>query len=120
MSENVGRPLVRLLIKERQSGKTTGLIYASEATGYPIATANEGMVKLIKDRAAEIGCTIPTPVTFYELRNWNGRGTRLYDTVLIDEVEGILGAALNEYLHCDVKCATLSNTLKEFQKHTIK
>lgn len=104
---------MRLLIKKRQSGKTTGLIYASEATGYPIATANECMVKSIKDKAAEMGCTIPTPVTFYELRNWKGRGMRLYDTVLIDEVESILGAALNEYLHCDVKCATYTDILKE-------
>lgn len=105
---------MRLLIKERGSGKTTGLIYASEATGYPIATANEAMVNHIKNIAAEMGCIIPEPVTFYELRNGKSRGMRLYDNMLVDEVESILGAALNEYLHCDVKCATLSNSLKGF------
>ena len=42
---------MRLLIKDRGKGKTTGLIYASEATGFPIATGNEVMVEHIKQMA---------------------------------------------------------------------
>ena len=102
---------MRLLIKERQSGKTTGLIYASEATGYPIATANEVMVCNIKQMAEKMGCNIPEPITFCRLRHYNS-AMNLYENVLVDEAGSILGAALNEYLHCNVKCATLSDNLK--------
>lgn len=111
---------MRLLIKERQSGKTTGLIYASEATGYPIAVENHGMIKLIQDMATQMGCIIPAPITFSELREGIGRGNRFYEKVLVDEAQSILNAALSEYLHCDVKCATLTDTLKERQKYSIK
>lgn len=104
---------MQLLIKERQSGKTTGLIYTSEATGCPIATANEGMVRAIKERAAELGCIIPNPVTFNDLHNEKFKGNLLYDTVLIDEVGSILGTALSSYLHCNIKCATLTDVTKE-------
>ena len=103
---------MRLLIKDRGKGKTTGLIYASEATGYPIATANEVMVENIKKLAAEMNCNIPEPATFWELQNGRCKGNHLYDTVLIDEVEFILEEALNQYLGCKVKCATMSDNLK--------
>lgn len=103
---------MRLIIKDRGTGKTTGLIYASEATGYPIATANEVMVENIKKLAAEMNCNIPEPVTFWELQNGRCKGNRLYDTVLIDEVEYILEDALSQYLGCTVKCATMSDKLK--------
>ena len=106
---------MRLLIKERQSGKTTGLIYASEATGYPIATANEGMVCNIKQMAEKMGCNIPEPITFCQLRNYKS-AMNLYENILIDEVESILGAALNNYLHCKVISATLSDSLKRCNK----
>lgn len=107
---------MRLLIKGRQSGKTTGLIYASEATGYPIAVENKTRVKYIEDMAEEIGCIIPQPVTFSELRDGIGRSNRLYDTVLVDEVQSILASALSEYLHCNVKGATLTDILKEYKR----
>lgn len=103
---------MRILIKDRGTGKTTGLIYASEATGYPIATGNENMVSNIKHLAEEMGCNIPEPATFWELQNGRCKGNRLYDTVLIDEVECILEDALSQYLGCTVKCATMSDKLK--------
>ena len=102
-----------LLIKERQSGKTTGLIYASEATGYPIATVNECMVKAIEEKAKQMGCIIPQPVTFDDLRRGFPNRDILYENVLADEIGFIIGRALNEYLGCNVKCATMSDNLKE-------
>lgn len=104
---------MRLLIKERQSGKTTGLIYASEVTGYPIAVLNEGMVGMIKDMANQMGCIIPEPVTFSELRRGSMRGKLYYENILIDEAQFVLNAALNEYFHCNVIGATITDTLKE-------
>lgn len=104
---------MRLLIKPRASGKTTGLIYASEATGYPIAVATKQSAEFVKQRAAELNCIIPNPVTFSELREHRVRGSHEYDNVLVDEVQNILEAALSEYLHCNVHCATLSDYLRE-------
>lgn len=101
---------MRLLIKDRGKGKTTGLIYASEATGFPIATGNEVMVEHIKQMAKEMNCNIPEPITFYELRE--KRLGVVYNNVLLDEVTCILEDALNDYLGTNVICATMSDNLK--------
>lgn len=108
---------MRLLIKERQEGKTTGLIYASEATGYPIATCNEGMVYNIKMMAEKMGCNIPEPITFSQLRQYKSVMNR-YENVLVDEVDSIIGAALDSYLGCHVVGATMSDSLKKYTKRT--
>lgn len=100
---------MRLLIKDRGKGKTTGLIYASEATGYPIATGNEVMVDHIKQMAKEMNCNIPEPITFYELKKLRDNS---YSTVLLDEVTCILEDALSEYLGTNVICATMTDNLK--------
>ena len=52
---------MNLLIKDRASGKTTGLIYTSEATQYPIVTFNRTSIRYIKDMARDMGCLIPEP-----------------------------------------------------------
>ena len=107
---------MRLLIKDRGAGKTTGLIYASEATGYPIATCNKQMVENIKQIAEKMGCNIPEPITYIELRGTKIKTNPLYDNVLCDEVWSILPAALSCYLNCNVVTATMSDYLK-VKKH---
>lgn len=103
---------MRLLIKDRQKGKTTGLIYTSEATGYPIVVHNRSHIEFIKEKAHELGCSIPDPVTVNELREHRCKGLHLYEHVLVDEVSFIIEDALNSYLGCKVECATMSDYLK--------
>ena len=55
---------MRMLIKKRGSGKTTELIYASEATGFRIITPTSSMAKYIKTQAEKLGCVIPEPMPY--------------------------------------------------------
>ena len=100
---------MKLLIKARQSGKTTQLIYTSEATGYPIVVPNYGMKKITEEMAAKMGCNIPEPITVGALRDKSHNGILDPDNVLLDNAEFILKDALKEYLGKNVVCATMSS-----------
>lgn len=102
---------MKLLIKDRAAGKTTGLIYTSEATGYPIVTSSRITANYIKDYAEKMNCIIPEPLTVEDLRSNHALSSDL--NVLFDNVESILEAALNEYLHAHVVCATMTDRVKE-------
>lgn len=104
---------MNLLIKDRASGKTTGLIYTSEATQYPIVTFNRQSIKYIKEMAAEIGCLIPEPLCFGDFRGESNRGSRLPENILVDEVGMVIKDALNAYFHTNVVSATMTDSLKE-------
>jgi len=110
---------MKLLIKERGGGKTTGLIYASEATGYPICATVQSRVNDIIKMAEEIGCNIPQPITVTELRNGDFRGSGIKN-ILFDDVGEILGAAVNDYLGVNVIGATMSDYEKERQNYKLK
>jgi hypothetical protein len=102
---------MKLLIKERGAGKTTGLIYASEATGYPIVTSSKIQCHYIKDNAEKMGCDIPDPLTVEDLRA--DHVLRSKENILFDNIETILEAALNSYLDASVVCATMTDVEKE-------
>lgn len=101
---------LRLLIKDRAAGKTTGLIYASEATGYPIVVPTNSCIKHIKMMAQELEVTIPEPMTVEELRRPCAHKP---ERVLVDEVFSIIGDALDTYLGTHVVGATMTDPLKE-------
>ena len=101
---------MNLIIKDRGTGKTTGLIYTSEATGYPIVTSSNVQSHYIKDEAEKMGCVIPDPLTVEDLLY---RNALLPDSnILFDNVESILGVALNKYLNANVVCATMTDATK--------
>ena len=102
---------MKLLIKGRASGKTTGLIYTSEATGYPIITNSKITANYIKNQATEMGCEIPEPITVNDIHS----GMKLPSdaNVLFDNVETILKDALSYYLGANVVCATMSSPEKK-------
>lgn len=103
---------MRLLIKGRASSKTTGLINASEVTGYPIVVHDYSSVNNVKQIASEMGCTIPEPVTVYELRDGSKRGDKMYEHVLVDELGFFIDSAIKEYLGVDVVAATMTDPSK--------
>lgn len=104
---------MNLLIKNRASGKTTGLIYTSEATQYPIVTFNRMSIEDIKHMANDMGCLIPEPICIEDFRSDLARGRRLPYNVLLDEAGMVIGDALNAYLRTNVVAATMTDSLRE-------
>lgn len=107
---------MNLLIKDRASGKTTGLIYASEATQYPIVTFNKMSIDYIKEMAKDMGCLIPEPFCIGDFKGDSTRQRKLPDNILLDEAGNILADALNAYLGTNVVAATMTDTLRELHK----
>lgn len=91
-------------------GKTAQLVNVSAVTGYPIVTFSKQGVDYIKEQSKRYDCNIPEPVTFEEMMAMEKRGDRMYDNVLVDNVEcgGLLGKALNTYLNTNVVACTCS------------
>lgn len=104
---------MNLLIKDRASGKTTGLIYTSEATQYPIVTFNRQSIEYIKHMADDMGCLIPEPLCIWDFRD-NSAKRRLPDNILLDEAGMIISDALNTYLGTNVVAATMTDSLREY------
>ena len=104
---------MNLLIKDRASEKTTGLIYVSEATQYPIVTFNRRSINYIKEMTKDMGCLIPEPLCVGDFKGDSSRGRRLPDNVLLDEAGVIIGDALNAYLETNVVAATMTDSLRE-------
>ena len=102
---------MNLIIKDRQKGKTTQLIYISEATRYPIVVSFEAQKKHIIELAIQMGCLISRPLTIHQLKE---RGFDAKTPILFDDVEHILADALQQYLGVEVFCATTTDTLKEY------
>lgn len=96
---------MKLLIKGRRTGKTTQMLYTSEATGYPIVVHSRQMVSVLKNRAKQLGISIPEPITVNDLR----MGFFSPKGVLIDEADKIISDALDAYLGCHVVAATLTD-----------
>lgn len=88
---------MNILNKPRRSGKTTELIYASEATGFPIiACKGFNHAEAIKIQAAEMGCVIPEPITIDKDRY--GHQFRLpFEAVFLDEAEELIKDAVQAY-----------------------
>ena len=98
----------RLIIKDRQKGKTTGLLFTSEATGYPIVVPYLKRIEDLKAKALELNLSIPEPLTVEQMRNYGHK----FDNILIDEGYDIIGLALDAYMGCHVVGVTLSDNLK--------
>lgn len=88
---------MKFLIKKRGTGKTTGLLFTSEATGYPIIVDDKKQVETLKSKANELGITIPEPMTSDTFRG-DGRSHCLsVKGILIDEADNIIEKALVDY-----------------------
>lgn len=64
---------MKFINKPRRSGKTYGLIYASEATGFPIVVTTADRYNSIVGMANDMGCSIPEAVErFSAQRSYKG------------------------------------------------
>lgn len=105
---------MNLLIKDRAKGKTTGLIYTSEATQYPIVTFNRRSIDYIKEMAKDMECLIPEPLCIGDFTGDSAKGRRLPDNILLDEAGMAISDALNAYLGTNVVAATMTDSLREY------
>ena len=94
---------MNLINRDRQTGKTTMLIYTAHVTGYPIIVWDITRAKIIEHQAYKLGCT----VNVFTINQWEHarRGYRVHD-VLIDEAKDFIEAALNNYLGANVAACT--------------
>lgn len=97
---------MKLIDRERGSGKTTKLIYTSEITGYPIVAESNQSIEYIKRQARELGANIPNPMTVKEMRSI--RGIR-FDRILLDEGFSIIEEALKTYFGVEVAAVTFTS-----------
>lgn len=93
------------IIKSRGAGKTTGLIYASESTGYPIVLDTVVETVYIEKKAKEMGCKIPKPICARDLVN---KKIVSKTPILIDEGKFLISQALESYLGVPVAAITFT------------
>lgn len=97
---------MKWLNKKRASGKTTGLIFTSEATGYPIVVETPAQARIIKEKAIKMGVKIPEPMSAKDYLD-NSRG-RHFEKILIDESSRIIETALESYFNTKIAAITMS------------
>jgi len=100
---------MKLIIKGRQTGKTTELIHTSEATGYNIITPNKVSARNIEKMASELGCSIPKVLTVEEIKNPINIDVSIERKFLLDDTELVLEDALKNYLGVNIAAATINN-----------
>ena len=99
-----------LVIKDRETGKSTQLVYTSAVTQYPIITQHRTSIIHLMDLANELGVVIPTPMT---VNDYKARGRIHENHILIDEGYDLIGEALDAYMGTHVVAVTLSDKIKE-------
>lgn len=95
---------MKLIIRERGTGKSLELLHASEMTGYRIITHTEQHAHELYEAAKKLNLDIPQPTSAY-----NYKSQRYKDAgILIDDVNIILPTVLEYYFQTPVVGAAMS------------
>ena len=97
---------MKIINKPRCSGKTIELIHVSDATGARIITSNSMQADFIKQKAEELGCNIPLPLTIKEVKG--RRESSLTIPYLIDDLDCTLDYILKDYFKHDILAVTMN------------
>ena len=97
---------MKKIIMSRGTGKTTLLIRQSNLSAIPILCATEQSVKYIKEKACELGCVIPEPISVASLESV--RGKRGLKSVLVDNAEEVLASLVRYLSSASVEAITIS------------
>ena len=103
---------MKMIIKDRQKGKTTGLIYTSEATGYHIIEPTPAEAKLTMEMAANMGCDIPEVYDIDSVLHNPNVDRTSGNLFLLDNADRIIQDALEQYLDCDLFAITMNSKEK--------
>ena len=96
----------RIILKERGKGKSTGLLYTSEATGYRIICYTRKQCEYLKNMAKELNLKIPDPMdlkTYMDIK-----GHMIDSGILIDDLDACLDKILRDYFKIDVIAVTIT------------
>ena len=103
---------MKMIIKDRGKGKTTGLIYTSEATGYHIIEPTLAEAKLTKEMADKMGCDIPEVYDIDSVLHNPNVDRTSGNLFLLDNADRIIQDALEQYLDCDLFAVTMNSKEK--------
>lgn len=99
---------MRIINRERGSGKTTILIGAAAATGARIITPTEDMARFVASEARKNGLDILEPFSIVHWNNVKHLHPFCGNDVLIDEGEAIIEEALKRYMGANVIAVTMT------------
>lgn len=85
---------MRRIIRKRQSGKTTRLLYTSDVTKTPIVCASHIRRDVIVRDAKVLGLDIPTPIVVDELVHYEPNSSHHKQDVMVDDAEDVLSALI--------------------------
>lgn len=89
----------------RGTGKTNLLIHESERTQIPIMCSSKTGARLIQDRAKEIGCSIPQPISTNDTMNL---GRKRLTRVLVDDADVMLNQFVKKLYRAEIEAFTMS------------
>ncbi|WP_373737270.1 hypothetical protein [Jeotgalibaca porci] len=85
--------MTNVICEPRMRGKTTRMIVESHKKQIPIVVSNATQVKIIIEKAKEMGKEIPKPISAFDLLR-NRERYNLIHGVLIDEASAVLSIVL--------------------------
>lgn len=95
---------MKVIARQRQTGKTTELIKRSAEYGFPIVCMNVVTADGLCKKATELGLVIPKPLTYFSVTH--GKESRFPSSVLIDDAEMFM-----QYV-CNYRIDTVAITLE--------
>lgn len=90
--------IANLIIKPRQSGKTTELVKESNKHWMYVICADEKRKIYILEIANRLGVDIPNPITAREILASNGLHSPHIKEVLVDDLGDVLSALINKHV----------------------
>lgn len=96
---------MKVIVRPRQTGKTTQLIYTSSTLDCPILVTTKKEAERLLFEAKKLGLYIPDPISVYELIEGKFQGMS-NTKILADESQEILRILLNHY-GCDLVAMTV-------------
>ena len=97
---------MKIINKPRGTGKTVELIHVSEVTGARIITHTLMQAEFIREKAKELNCTIPMPMSIQEIKQ--GISVAKARPYLIDDIDCWLDYILEDYFGKEVLAVTMS------------
>lgn len=97
---------MNIINKPRGTGKTVELIHTSEVTGARIITHTLTQAEYIREKAKELNCTIPMPMSIQEIKR--GISVSKARPYLIDDIDCWLDYILEDYFGKEVLAVTMS------------
>ena len=98
----------RIILKEKGKGKSTELLYTSEATGYRIICYTRKQCEYLKNMAKELDLKIPDPIDLKTYTDIFVKGYMTDSGILIDDLDACLDTILSTYFRTNVVAVTMT------------